>query len=46
MLLDLVVVLDGSCGDYVINECTLFGEGLEAQFDATMKLLKMTTMRS
>ena len=27
------VVLDGSCGDYVINECTLFGEGLEAQFD-------------
>ena len=27
------VVLDGSCGDYVINECTLFGEGLEASLD-------------
>jgi hypothetical protein len=34
------VVLDGSCGDYVINECTLFGEGLEAQFDASDEIVK------
>lgn len=34
------VVLDGSCGDYVINECTLFGEGLEAQFDANDEIVK------
>ena len=32
-----MVVLDGSCGDYVINECTLFGEGL-AQFDDDVSL--------
>ena len=28
-----VVVLEGSCADYVINECTLYGESLVANRD-------------
>ena len=37
------VVLDGSCGDYVINECTLYGEGLTAKQDADGVVLSETT---
>ena len=36
------VVLAGACGDYVLNECTLFGEGLEAQTDANGDVVKDT----
>jgi len=33
------MVLEGSCSDYVISECTLFGEGLEAQVDANGEVI-------